>query len=153
VRPQRRPSNRLAPEIGVIDAGIGNTRGMSERRSSFVDRVLDGHARIDQLDGEVQAWLAGSRTRPLADVLGLSADELDLVATTPDALRYVVHARRFDRPVELDELAGQVRIRRHATRLAADVVDPFELADIESWSIHVDVDSAAARAEREPSHA
>lgn len=128
---------------------------MSERRNSFVDRVLDGHARMDQLDDEVQAWLAGPRTRALADVLGLSADELDLVASTPDALRYVVHARRFDRPVMLDELAGQGRVRRHATRLASGVVDPFELADIESWSAHVDVDvdSAAARAEREPSHA
>ena len=130
---------------------------MRDRRGTFIDRVLDGHARIDQLEGEVQAWLAGSRAKPLHDVLGLDAQELALVAATPDALRYVLHARRFGRTVTGDELAGQRRVRAHAMRAASNVVDPFELAEIEGWVSHVD---AAARAEhaaradaREPSHA
>lgn len=129
---------------------------MKERRGTFVDRVLDGHARIDQLEREVTAWLAGPRAKPLHDVLGLDARELDVVATTPDALRYVLHARRFGRPVALEDLAGQARVRSHSTLLASGVVDPFELAEIESWGAHVD---AAARArkltggrELEPSH-
>ena len=125
---------------------------MRDRRGTFIDRVLDGHARIDQLDGEVQAWLAGPRSKPLHEVLGLDAQELELVAGTPDALRYVVHARRFGRTVTLDDLAGQRRVRAHAMRAASSVVDPFELAEIEGWVAHVD---AAARTERrrEPSHA
>ncbi len=127
---------------------------MRERRGTFIDRVLDGHARIDQLEREVTAWLAGPRAKPLHDVLGLDARELDLVATTPDALRYVLHARRFGRTVTPDDLAGQTRVRAHATLLASAVVDPFDLAEIEPWSVHVD---AAARAEAsrglEPSHA
>ncbi len=130
---------------------------MRERRGTFVDRVLDGHARIDQLEREVTAWLAGPRSKPLHDVLGLDAGELDLVATTPDALRYIVHARRFGRPVSLDDLKGQARVRGHSTLIASSVVDPFDLAEIESWGAHVD---AAARAQRhghdrelEPSHA
>lgn len=127
---------------------------MRERRGTFVDRVLDGHARIDQLEREVTAWLAGPRAKPLHVVLGLDARELELVATTPDALRYVLHARRFGRQVTLDDLAGQARVRAHAMLLASAVVDPFDLAEIEPWSVHVD---AAARADRsrglEPSHA
>lgn len=115
---------------------------MRERRGTFVDRVLDGHARIDQFEGEVTTWLAGPRVRPLHTVLGLDARELELVATTPDALRYVLHARRFGRQVAPDDLAGQGRVRSHATRLASEVVDPFDLAEIETWASHV-----------EPSHA
>ena len=130
---------------------------MKERRGTFVDRVLDGHARIDQLEREVTAWLEGARAKPLHEVLGLDSGELDLVATTPDALRYVLHARRFGRTVTPDDLAGQARVRSHSTLLAAGVIDPFDLAEIETWGAHVD---AAARAqkltgerEREPSHA
>lgn len=116
---------------------------MSERRGSFVDRVLDGHARIDQLEAEVHAWAAGPRRRPLHDVLGLDAAELELVASTPDALRYVLHARRFGLPLVREELVGQRRVRDHATRLAAAVVDPFDLAEIETWRSQVDALAAA----------
>lgn len=129
-------------------------RVMRERRGTFVDRVLDGHARIDQLEREVTTWLAGPRSKPLHDVLGLDARELELIAATPDALRYILHARRFRRSVELDDIAGQARVRAHATLLASGVVDPFDLAEIDAWGAHVD---AAARVERarglEPSHA
>jgi hypothetical protein len=123
---------------------------VSERRGSFVDRVLDGHARIDQLEAEVEAWAAGPRRRPLDQVLGLSASELELVAATPDALRYVLHARRFGRTLALEDITGQRRVRDHATRLASDVVDPFDLAEIETWRSQVD---AIAGEPREPSHA
>lgn len=133
---------------------MGNTCDVNDRRGTFVDRVLDGHARIDQLDSQVQAWLDGPRRRPLHEVLGLDADELELVAATPDALRYVLFARRFDRTVTPGELRGQGRVRAHATRLASEVVDPHDLADIESWTSHVDAAArAASAASREPSHA
>lgn len=123
---------------------------MSERRGSFVERVLDGHARIDQLEEEVDAWAQGARRRPLHEVLGLGADELELVASTPDALRYVLHGRRFGRAAEPGELSGQRRVRDYALRLAAEVVDPFELADIDAWSAALQAGGAASR---EPSHA
>ena len=127
---------------------------MSDRRGTFVDRVLDGHARIDQLEAEVAAWAAGPRRRPLHEVLGLDASELELVATTPDALRYVLHARRFGRPIAPEDLAGQRRVRDHATLLASAVVDPFDLADIEAWQSQVDALATAARErDAEPSHA
>jgi hypothetical protein len=83
-------------------------------------------------------------------VLGLSAAELELVAATPDALRYIVHARRFGLTLNLDDVSRQSRVREHAPRLASAVVDPFDLADIETWSSQVD---AIAATDREPSHA
>jgi hypothetical protein len=126
---------------------------VNERRGSFVERALDGHTRIDQLDAEVSAWLQGPRGRPLHELLGLDADELELIAATPDALRYVLHARRFGRDVPLEDLRGQARIRSHAILQASSVVDPHDLADIESWLPHVDAAASTTRAEREPSHA
>lgn len=117
---------------------MGNTGAVNERRGTFVDRVLDGHARIDQLEAEVEAWAAGPRRRPLHEVLGLDAAELELVATTPDALRYLLHARRFGRQLDREDVAGQRRLNDHATRLAADVVDPFDLAEVETWRSQVD---------------
>ncbi|MCW2927949.1 MAG: hypothetical protein JWM86_1917 [Thermoleophilia bacterium] len=123
---------------------------MSERRTSFIDRVLDGHARIDGLQAEVEAWLGGNQRRPLHEVLGLDAAELELVAATPDALRYIVHARRFGQSLDLDEVRGQRRVRDRATRIASEVVDPFDLAEIETWRAQVD---AICAARQEPSHA
>lgn len=112
---------------------------MGERRGTFIDRVLDGHARIDQLEAEVEAWAAGPRSRPLHELLGLGAPELELVATTPDSLRYLLHARRFGRDVAIADLLGQRRVRDHATLLASDIVDPFELAELETWRTQVDL--------------
>ncbi|MEO6867546.1 MAG: hypothetical protein ABI200_05950 [Gaiellales bacterium] len=122
---------------------------MTERRGTFVEHVLDGLARADQLEAEVVAWAGGTRRRELHEVLGLDADELELVASVPDALRYILHARRFGEQLELDDLRGQARIRAHATQIASAVVDPFDLADIESWTAQLD---ALLAADREPSH-
>lgn len=128
-------------------ARIGNDCDVNDRRGTFVERVLDGHARIDELDREVAAWLDGPRRRPLHEVLGLDADELDLVAATPDALRYLLHARRFDLPLALDALRGQARVHAHAVRLASGVIDPFDLADIELWTHDVEAVAATTSAD------
>lgn len=126
----------------MLGRTAGHTTDVNDRKGSFVERVLDGHARVDQLDAFVQSWLEGPRSRELHEVLGLDADELDLLARVPDALRYLLHARRFDRDVQLDSLRGQARIARHALNVASKAIDPFELAEVESWL-----------ETREPSHA
>ncbi|MCW2925163.1 MAG: hypothetical protein JWM98_2567 [Thermoleophilia bacterium] len=123
---------------------------MNDRRGSFVDRVLDGHALLEDLEAEVATWAGGARRRPLHEVLGLDARELDLVASTPDALRYVLHARRFGRATTPEELASQRRVRELATRIASEVFDPFELAELEAWMPHVD---RRASGDGEPAHA
>ncbi len=72
------------------------------------------------------------------------------MASTPDALRYVLHARRFGRELPRDELRGQARVRAHAMRRSSDGVDPFELAKVEHWIHDVDAAAAAAGAQADP---
>lgn len=87
---------------------------MNDRRTSTVlDRVLDGHLRLDQL--------------PPAEL-----------EDSPDALRYVLHARRFGGDVPADALRDQQRIRTWSTLLASRVVDPFDLAALEAWQETID---------------
>lgn len=99
--------------------------------------MLDGNARLDSFEAEVRTWQAGDHARPLHDVLGLSADELLQVAQTPDALRYLVHARRFEIAAPTD-VTSQRRVRDHAIRLAAEHVDPFEIAAVDAWLATLD---------------
>ncbi|MBC7461349.1 MAG: hypothetical protein H7287_08300 [Thermoleophilia bacterium] len=98
--------------------------------ASFVDRVLDGDTRLDAFGDEVRAWQAGDQKRPLHTTLGLDAAELVLVARSPDALRYILHARRFGRtgPLNLD---SQPRVDAYSMRLAADATDPYLMAEVE----------------------
>ena len=82
----------------------------------------------------MNAWLEGDRRRPLHTVLGLDAAELELVAARPDALRYLLFARRFGFELDLRDLQSQQRIRAFATKLASDHIDPHDLAAIDLWT-------------------
>ncbi|MCZ4496496.1 MAG: hypothetical protein JWM25_1079 [Thermoleophilia bacterium] len=119
----------------------------TQRKGSFIERVLDGVTRLDQLETEVAAWGAGAQAQPLHEALGLDAAELLLVARSPDALRYVLHARRFGLALSAP-LDSQDRVRAYATMLAAEAIDPQELAAIDSWQRTI-----ARRPEHEPTHA
>lgn len=100
---------------------------------NFVERVLDGDARIDGFAAEVRAWQAGEQKQPLHDALGLDADELLLVARSPDALRYLLHARRFGSHVPDTALDSQARVDAYAMQLASASTDLYLLAEIEDW--------------------
>ena len=129
---------------------------MSDRHGTFIERILDGHARIDQLEDEIAVWAAGPRRERLDQALGLNASELELIARAPDALRYIVQARRFGLRLELTTIASQKRIRAYAAQLAALHMDPFAVAELEHWQTDIDelARIACARAQdREPSHA
>jgi len=101
---------------------------VSDRRSTLVERILDGRLRADQVTD--------------ADLDQLAPAARDLVREAPDALRYLLHARRFGTELPLDALRGQDRIRTWSTLLASHVVDPFDLAELEAWAPGID---AAAR--------
>ena len=98
--------------------------------ASFVERVLDGDTRLDAFGDEVRAWQAGDQKRPLHTALGLDAAELVLVAGSPDALRYILHARRFEHAAPLG-LDSQLRVEAYSMRLAADATDPYLMAEVE----------------------
>jgi hypothetical protein len=114
---------------------------MSSARSkktvkSFVARVLDGDTRLDGFAAEVRAWQAGEQKQPLHEALGLDADELLLVAKSPDSLRYLMYDRRFERAPSgrpAPQLDTQARVDAHAMQLAAVHTDLFLLAEIEEW--------------------
>lgn len=92
--------------------------------------MLDGETRIDQFADEIRTWQSGDGKRPLHTALGLDADELVLVAASPDALRYILHSRRFDRaaPRALDT---QQRVDGYSMQLAASATDPYLMAEVE----------------------
>lgn len=119
---------------------------------SFVDRVLDGDTRIDAFAAEVRAWQAGDQKQPLHDALGLDADELLLVARSPDALRYLLHARRFASHVPDAALDSQARVDAYAMQLASASTDLYLLAEIEEWRSRVQAPASSATT-RTTSHA
>ncbi len=102
---------------------------------SFVARVLDGDTRLDGFAAEVRAWQSGEQKQPLHEALGLDANELLLVAKSPDALRYLVYSRRFDvrSGASAAQLDTQPRVDAHAMQLAAQHTDIYLLAEIEEW--------------------
>jgi hypothetical protein len=124
-------------------------------KSTFAERVLDGESRIDQFADEVRAWQAGDQKRPLHAALGLDATELTLVARSPDALRYVLHARRFGRPTPT-QLESQGRVDAFSMQLAASATDPYLMAEVEGCRDAIERTLATAASgdrERAASHA
>lgn len=121
---------------------------------SFVVRVLDGEARLDSFPAEVRAWQAGDQKRPLHEALGLDAEELLLVAKSPDALRYLLNSRRFGgtRP-SVGMLDTQARVNAYAMQLASEHVDLHVLAEVEEWKANLLRQSGSGVDDREPSHA
>lgn len=119
---------------------------------SFVARVLDGDARLDGFAAEVRAWQAGEQKQPLHEALGLDADELLLVAKSPDALRYLLYDRRFEQSTSAGgsvQLDTQPRVEAHAMQLAAAHIDLYLLAEIEEWKSNL----ARTNASRLAAHA
>lgn len=104
-----------------------------QRKASFVERVLDGETRIEAFPSAVREWQEGKQKQPLHTALGLDADELMLVASSPDALRYVLYSRRFGGKVNTAALNTQARVSSHAMQLASEAMDPYVLADVEQW--------------------
>jgi hypothetical protein len=127
--------------------------------ASFVERVLDGDTRLDLFPDEVRAWQSGDQKRPLHAALGLDASELVLVAGSPDALRYIVNARRFERP-DPTGLDTQHRVDAFSMQLAATATDPYLMAEVEGCRDAIEHAVVALRdqhdgdaAGRVPSHA
>jgi hypothetical protein len=72
---------------------------MSDNNSeTFIELCLKGRATIDDVDGFVDRWHAGSDGVSLRDFLGLSETEYSLWINDPDVLPYVIYSRRERRP-------------------------------------------------------
>jgi len=110
-----------------------NMHAHPTRRSSFLDRVLDGRAEPSSFTEELAAARADARGRDIAGLMGLTEDELAQAEACLPALRYILHARRFQLP-EPRGLMSIEAVRAHALQLAAAECDPYELADIDDWA-------------------
>jgi hypothetical protein len=65
----------------------------------FLDLLTAGKVSPEQIDDFVDRWHETSGGRELHDYLGMTAEEYSLWLRVPDALRYVVAARRNKQPL------------------------------------------------------
>lgn len=122
--------------------------GAQRRRGTFVERVLDGRARINDIEAEIAAWREQARGGDLATWIGVDERQLAQVLAVPESLRYVVHARRFG-STGSERLVDHNHVVAHAVRLVAEHIDPYDLADLETWREGLAVDGG----QRAGSHA
>lgn len=69
-------------------------------RPKFVDLCLAEKAALDEIDDFVDRWHAAPQGQELHDYLGMSEEEYSLWLRVPDALTYIVEARRDGRPLK-----------------------------------------------------
>lgn len=87
---------------------------MSSTQQTFVEACLTGSALLDDVDDWVDRWHDGpADDRDLDAYLGLTSEEGALWAERPEALRFVVAAHRYERPV------ADLLLSRDAFALAA----------------------------------
>lgn len=100
---------------------------MSSERT-FLDLRLAGDARPDEIDDFVDQWHEAPGGRPLHEHLGMTGEEYSLWLRVPDALAFIVEARRAEIPLT-DAVVHECR---RLCRRAASVNQPM-IARIEGW--------------------
>lgn len=100
---------------------------MSPNQEKFVDLCLKGEAFADEIDDFVDLWHESDTERPLFEFLGLTRDEYALWVERPDSLKFVLYARKHDRP-----LAG-VHSSSEAYTLAARSISPEDVEELIGW--------------------
>ena len=65
----------------------------------FLDLLISGKVSPDQIDDFVDRWHEAPGGRELHDYLGMTSEEYSLWLRVPDALQYVVAARRKMKPL------------------------------------------------------
>lgn len=74
--------------------------------SRFIDELVAGTSTVDDFDFFVQEWHDSDSKIPLHTFLGLSWDEYKVISTNPDALKYVVQARKAGVETGFPEIVG-----------------------------------------------
>jgi hypothetical protein len=76
---------------------------MSEPHKTFIDLSLEGKVSLDQIDDYIDAWHNEPRGESLSQYLGMEKTEYSLWVRDPDALAYIIKARRENRSLVLDQ--------------------------------------------------
>src|SRR5260221_7521576 len=97
-------------------------------QGTFLDLCIAGTLRSNEIDDFIDEWHEAPRGRELADHLGMTRDEYSLWLRVPDALAYIVKARR-----EMTPLADAVVRSCEELRRGAPVGDESRIARLEEW--------------------
>jgi hypothetical protein len=95
--------------------------------STFVDACLSGKALLGDVDDWIDQWHDSDTSQSLDAYLGFVADEGSLFAERPDALRFIVAARRQGVPV------ANVLATRDNYALAARASDADKASAVMEW--------------------
>lgn len=94
---------------------------------TFVDACLSGQALLDDVDDWIDEWHDSDTDHSLDSFLGFSNDEGSLFAERPEALRFIVAARRQQVPV------ANVLASRDNFALAARAGDSEQASAVLAW--------------------
>lgn len=94
---------------------------------TFVHECLSGRALLDDVDDWIDEWHDSDSDLSLDSFLGFSADEGALFAERPEALRFIVAARRQNLPV------AKVLATRDNYALAARAGDSERATAVLDW--------------------
>lgn len=95
--------------------------------STFVDACLSGTALLSDVDDWIDQWHESDTSLSLDSYLGFAEDEGSLFAERPEALRFIVSARRQGVPV------ANVLATRDNYALAARAADSEKAAAVLEW--------------------
>jgi hypothetical protein len=70
---------------------------MSEPHKTFIDLSLEGKVPLEKIDDYIDAWHNEPGGEPLCEYLGMKEPEYSLWVRDPDALAYIIKARREHR--------------------------------------------------------
>lgn len=96
--------------------------------ATFLDLYLAGKVRSDDIDDFVDRWHEAPDGRELHHYLGMTPEEYSLWLRVPDALPYIVQARREIRPLTEVVAGGCRKLRRGARSVSRP-----NIARLEEW--------------------
>jgi hypothetical protein len=100
---------------------------MSSRRA-FIDLCLEGKVPLDDIDEFVDRWHETPEGRELHDYLGMTQEEYSLWLRVPDALPYIIKARREAKPLT-DVVANGCQDLRSAVQTSEN----SKVARLQEW--------------------
>ena len=83
-------------------------------KERFFELLMAGKVSPDQIDDFIDRWHEAPGGRELHDDLGMTSEEYSLWLRVPDALHYVVSARREKKPLAETVMRACTELRRTA---------------------------------------
>ena len=97
--------------------------------NSFMDLCLKGKVMLDEIDDYIARWHRSAQAIDILSYLGMTKEEYDLFVRDPDALAFIVTARRENR-----SLRDVVNENYHdELRIAARAAGSLGLKRLKRW--------------------